>query len=87
MTGCSGAGKTSIAITLEDCCIKECGKRMYCLDGDNLHTRLNRDLSFSKANCAEKILQTQGVFAAVDVVSKEEVVGFGWEASVFKEAE
>ena len=47
MTGCSGAGKTTIATALEDKLVKEYGKHVYRLDGDNLRTGLNRDLGFS----------------------------------------
>ncbi len=58
MTGCSGAGKTTIATALEDRLIKEYGKHVYRLDGDNLRTGLNRDLSFSEADRAESVRRT-----------------------------
>lgn len=58
MTGCSGAGKTTIATALEDKLVKLYGKHTYRLDGDNLRTGLNRDLSFSEADRAESVRRT-----------------------------
>ena len=58
MTGCSGAGKTTIATALEDRLVKEYGKHVYRLDGDNLRTGLNRDLTFSEADRAESVRRT-----------------------------
>jgi 3'-phosphoadenosine 5'-phosphosulfate synthase len=58
MTGCSGAGKTTIATALEDKLVKEYGKHVYRLDGDNLRTGLNRDLGFSEADRAESVRRT-----------------------------
>lgn len=58
MTGCSGAGKTTIASALEDRLVKAYGKHVYRLDGDNLRTGINRDLSFSEADRAESVRRT-----------------------------
>jgi 3'-phosphoadenosine 5'-phosphosulfate synthase len=58
MTGCSGAGKTTIATALEDNLIKHYGKHVYRLDGDNLRTGLNRDLGFSEGDRAESVRRT-----------------------------
>ena len=58
MTGCSGAGKTTIATALEDQLVKLYGKHVYRLDGDNLRTGLNRDLGFSEADRAESVRRT-----------------------------
>ena len=58
MTGCSGAGKTTIATLLEDILVKQYGKQVYRLDGDNLRTGLNRDLTFSEADRAESVRRT-----------------------------
>ena len=58
MTGCSGAGKTTIATALEDRLIKAYGKHVYRLDGDNLRTGINRDLTFSEADRAESVRRT-----------------------------
>mmetsp|Transcript_33174 Transcript_33174/g.48648 ORF Transcript_33174/g.48648 Transcript_33174/m.48648 type:complete len:1079 (-) Transcript_33174:147-3383(-) len=58
MTGCSGAGKTTIASALEDILVKEYGKHVYRLDGDNLRTGLNRDLTFTEADRAESVRRT-----------------------------
>ncbi|CAJ1931650.1 unnamed protein product [Cylindrotheca closterium] len=58
MTGCSGAGKTTIATALEDLLVKIHGKHVYRLDGDNLRTGLNRDLTFTEADRAESVRRT-----------------------------
>lgn len=58
MTGCSGAGKTTIATALEDMLVKYYGKHVYRLDGDNLRTGLNRDLTFTEADRAESVRRT-----------------------------
>jgi adenylyl-sulfate kinase len=58
MTGCSGAGKTTIATALEDLLVKNYGKHVYRLDGDNLRTGLNRDLGFSEWDRAESVRRT-----------------------------
>lgn len=58
MTGCSGAGKTTIATALEDKLVKEYGKHVYRLDGDNLRTGINRDLGFSDGDRAESVRRT-----------------------------
>ena len=58
MTGCSGAGKTTIATALEEKLVQEYGKHVYRLDGDNLRTGLNRDLTFSEADRAESVRRT-----------------------------
>lgn len=58
MTGCSGAGKTTIATHLEEMLVKHYGKHVYRLDGDNLRTGLNRDLTFTEADRAESVRRT-----------------------------
>jgi adenylyl-sulfate kinase len=58
MTGCSGAGKTTIATALEDLLVQKYGKHVYRLDGDNLRTGLNRDLGFSEWDRAESVRRT-----------------------------
>ena len=55
MTGCSGSGKTTVATALEDMLVKEYGKHVYRLDGDNIRTGLNRDLGFSASDRAESV--------------------------------
>lgn len=45
LTGLSGAGKTSIAFTLEAYLVSR-GIPAYGLDGDNIRTGLNRNLGF-----------------------------------------
>jgi len=58
MTGCSGAGKTTIATALEEQLVTKYGKHVYRLDGDNLRTGINRDLGFSEADRAESVRRT-----------------------------
>lgn len=53
-TGLSGAGKTSIAFELEAYLVSH-GIPVYGLDGDNMRTGLNKDLSFSKQDREENI--------------------------------
>jgi adenylyl-sulfate kinase len=55
MTGCSGAGKTTIATALEEKLVKGYGKHVYRLDGDNIRTGLNRDLGFSESDRKESV--------------------------------
>lgn len=64
MTGCSGAGKTTVATALEDMLVKQHGKHVSRLDGDNLRTTLNRDLGFTEADRAEAVRRT-GELAAL----------------------
>lgn len=82
MTGCSGAGKTTIATALEEKLVKHYGKHVYRLDGDNLRTGINRDLSFSKADRAESVRRTgelatlftdAGVITLVGLISPYQV--------------
>lgn len=53
-TGLSGAGKTSISMALEDYLCRQ-GIPSYTLDGDNMRTGLNRNLSFSPEDREENI--------------------------------
>lgn len=53
-TGLSGAGKTSISFELEAWLVSR-GISAYGLDGDNIRTGLNKDLSFSKEDREENI--------------------------------
>ncbi len=55
MTGLSGSGKSTIASLLEEQLVKNHGKNVYRLDGDNIRTGLNRDLGFSKADRGESV--------------------------------
>lgn len=54
LTGLSGAGKTSIAFELEAFLVSH-GIPAYGLDGDNIRTGLNKNLSFSQADREENI--------------------------------
>jgi bifunctional enzyme CysN/CysC len=54
LTGLSGAGKTTIATSLERRLYEE-GKRTYILDGDNLRLGLNQDLGFTKVDRIENV--------------------------------
>src|SRR5262245_3187690 len=53
-TGLSGAGKSTIAFTLEHELIRM-GRLAYVLDGDNIRHGLNKNLGFSAADRAENI--------------------------------
>jgi len=54
LTGLSGAGKSTIARTLECRLIRD-GRFAYVLDGDNVRHGLNRDLGFSAEDRHENI--------------------------------
>ena len=53
-TGLSGSGKSTIAVELERT-LFERGMHAYILDGDNIRTRLNRDLGFTDEDRTENI--------------------------------
>lgn len=53
-TGLSAAGKSTIANTVE-AMLAAHGHHTYLLDGDNLRTGLNQDLSFTVADRAENV--------------------------------
>jgi bifunctional enzyme CysN/CysC len=53
-TGLSGAGKSTIANTLEKK-LHSLGKHTFVLDGDNVRHGLNRDLGFTEADRVENI--------------------------------
>ena len=54
LTGLSGAGKTTLAILLEQR-LHELGMRTYLLDGDELRGGIGRDLGFSDADRVENV--------------------------------
>jgi len=54
MTGLSGSGKTTLAIGLEKC-LNERGFLTQLLDGDNIRSGINKDLSFSESDRTENI--------------------------------
>ncbi|PXX58132.1 bifunctional enzyme CysN/CysC [Nocardia tenerifensis] len=71
LTGLSGAGKSSIAVALEQAMVRS-GRPAYVLDGDNLRHGLNADLGFSAAARAENVRRTGEVarmFADAGVVA------------------
>lgn len=53
-TGLSGSGKSTLAVQLE-AQLYALGYKTYLLDGDNIRTGLNKDLSFSDADRVENI--------------------------------
>jgi adenylylsulfate kinase/bifunctional enzyme CysN/CysC len=53
-TGLSGSGKSTLANGLESCLYK-LGFKTFLLDGDNMRTGLNKDLTFSDADRVENI--------------------------------
>ncbi len=54
LTGLSGSGKSTIAISLERRLFNE-GRLVKVLDGDNIRTGINKDLSFSLEDREENI--------------------------------
>lgn len=52
--GLSGSGKSTLAIALERA-LREAGRHVYVLDGDNVRTGLNKDLAFGDADRRENI--------------------------------
>jgi len=77
LTGLSGAGKTTIAMALEDRLRKE-GKKVERLDGDVVRQSLSRDLGFSKEDrdkniervtFVAKLLARNGVITLVSFIS------------------
>ncbi|KAG8041566.1 hypothetical protein G9C98_002859 [Cotesia typhae] len=60
LTGLSGAGKTSIAFNLENYLVK-LGIPAYSLDGDNMRSDLNKNLTFSKEDRQENIRRSSEV--------------------------
>ena len=53
-TGLSGAGKSTVAVALEQALFAR-GKLCYRLDGDNVRLGINKNLGFSEADRAENI--------------------------------
>ncbi|ATH15037.1 adenylylsulfate kinase [Delftia acidovorans] len=60
LTGLSGSGKSTIANALQ-AHLHAAGRRTYVLDGDNIRSRLNRDLGFSEEDRAENIRRVSEV--------------------------
>jgi bifunctional enzyme CysN/CysC len=60
LTGLSGAGKTTIAMSLQRR-LFDAGQQVYVLDGDNIRNGLNGDLGFSDADRAENVRRTAEV--------------------------
>lgn len=53
-TGLSGSGKSTLAVQLEERLYRE-GFKTFLLDGDNVRTGLNKDLTFSEKDRVENI--------------------------------
>ena len=62
-TGCSASGKTTIAKKLEERLVRQHGKHVYRVDGDNLRIGLNRDLTFTASDRAESVRRAGEVAA------------------------
>lgn len=62
LTGLSGAGKTTLALALEERLFRD-GLQVYVLDGDNVRHGLNADLGFSRADRGENIRRAGEVAA------------------------
>ena len=70
-TGLSGAGKSTIAFTLEHALVER-GQLSYVLDGDNVRHGLNKNLGFTAADREENIRRIGEVarlFADTGVIS------------------
>ncbi|MFO7824313.1 MAG: adenylyl-sulfate kinase [Cyclobacterium sp.] len=59
-TGLSGSGKSTLANATEQA-LHRLGYHTYLLDGDNIRTGLNKDLSFSKVDRVENIRRIAAV--------------------------
>ena len=71
LTGLSGSGKSTVAVSLERSLI-EAGRPAYLLDGDNLRHGLNGDLGFSSEDRDENVRRTAHVarlFADAGIVA------------------
>jgi bifunctional enzyme CysN/CysC len=69
-TGLSGAGKTTLALELEQALFAK-GWQAYVLDGDNVRHGLSSDLAFSPADRAENIRrigEVAGLFADAGLI-------------------
>lgn len=53
-TGLSGSGKSTLAAMLDEA-LRDAGKHVYVLDGDNVRHGLNKDLGFTEADRKENI--------------------------------
>ena len=53
-TGLSGSGKSTLAAMLDEV-LRDLGKHVYVLDGDNVRHGLNKDLGFTEADRKENI--------------------------------
>lgn len=62
LTGLSGAGKSTVAVQLEQR-LQARGVHTYLLDGDKLRQGLNRDLGFSAADRVENVRRVAEVAA------------------------
>ena len=92
MTGLSGAGKSTIANTLEQELNKQ-GKHTYILDGDNLRHGLNSDLGFSESDRNENVRRAAetaqlmvdaGLIVIVGLISPFKNERY-WARSLFKD--
>jgi adenylylsulfate kinase len=71
MSGCSAAGKSTVAYTLERA-LMDAGKLCYVLDGDNIRTGLNANVGFSAEDRRENIRRVSEVaklFADAGIVT------------------
>lgn len=77
LTGLSGSGKSSVAVSLE-MLLADDGRPAYRLDGDNVRHGLNADLGFSEADRTEnvrrvgevaRLMADSGVVAIVPLIS------------------
>ena len=70
LTGLSGTGKTTIANLLADK-LRQSGRRVEVLDGDDLRQTLSRDLGFSRE---DRTLQIERLGFLCELLNRHEVV-------------
>jgi len=82
ITGLSGSGKTTIARALESSLLRD-GHRSIVLDGDDLRSRISKDLGFTRE---DRIEHTRRIGEIAALISKAGVVTIVALISPFAEA-
>jgi adenylyl-sulfate kinase len=82
LTGLSGAGKTTLARTLEPA-LAGCGRRVEVLDGDELRRHLSPELGYSKA---DRDLNIRRIGFIAHLLSRNGVIAIVAAISPYREA-